>query len=135
MAAGGPQAGTMQVGCDLVDVARFTAAMARRDGMRDRVFSPIEQADARRGGVDEGSPVELERLAARFAAKEATRKALGNLRLGLTAVEVRCRPDGSPQLFLDGEPSILSVSLSHDGGMAMAVVAGPTPATIPSPTH
>ncbi len=115
----------MQVGCDLVDIERFRAAMTRRAGMRTRVFSAVELADARRGGVPEGSEVELERLAARFAAKEATRKALGNLRLGFTAVEVRCEPDGAPRLFVDGELSPLSVSMSHDGGMAMAVVVGP----------
>ncbi len=115
----------MRVGCDLVDVARFGAAMARRAGMRERVFSPVERADARRGGVAEGSEVELERLAARFAAKEATRKALGNLRLGFTAVEVRREPDGAPRLYVHGEPSSLQVSMSHDAGMAMAVVVGP----------
>lgn len=93
--------------------------------MRARVFSAVEVADAQRGGVTEGSDVELDRLAARFAAKEATRKALGDLRLGFTDVEVRCDPDGAPRLFVDGEPSSLSVSMSHDGGMAMAVVVGP----------
>ncbi len=102
--------------------------------MRTRVFSVVELADVRRGGVDEGSDVELQRLAARFAAKEATRKALGDLRLGFTAVEVRCDPDGAPRLFVDGEPSPLSVSLSHDGGMAMAVVAGPAAAPTSPPT-
>lgn len=129
MEAGGTDGETsrMLVGCDLVDVARFSAAMARRAGMRDRVFTAVEQADARRGGVAEGSPVELERLAARFAAKEAARKALGDLRLGLTTVEVRCRDDGAPRLFVDDAPSTLSVSLSHDAGMALAVVVGPPP--------
>lgn len=115
----------MRVGCDLVDVDRFTAAMARRAGMRRRVFSPAELADARRGGVEEGSPTELQRLAARFAAKEAARKALNDLRLGFTTVEVRCDPDGAPRLWLHGQPSTLSVSLSHDAGMAMAIVVGP----------
>lgn len=115
----------MQVGCDLVDVGRFSAAMRRRDGMRRRVFSPTELADVRRGGVDEGSAVELERLAARFAVKEATRKALRDLRLGFTAVEVRRGPGGAPLLYVDGEPSDLVVSMSHDAGMAMAVVVDP----------
>jgi holo-[acyl-carrier protein] synthase len=115
----------MRVGCDIVDLARFQATLARRSGMRDRLFTAVEQEDARRGGVTAGSDVELERLAARFAAKEAARKALGDLRLGFHATEVRREPDGSPRLWIDGAPSDLSVSMSHDGGVAMAVVVGP----------
>lgn len=120
----------MRVGCDVVDLDRFGAALARRAGMRDRLFTAREQADARRGGVATGSEVELERLAARFAAKEAARKALGDLRLAFHATEVRRQADGSPRLWIDGQPSDLSVSMSHDGGVAMAVVVGP-----PRPDH
>lgn len=117
----------MRVGCDVVDLARFASSMGRRDGMRDRVFTLVEQRDARRGGVEAGSSVELQRLAARFAAKEAARKALGDLRLPFHATEVRCGPDGRPHLWIDGVPSDLSVSMSHDAGVAMAVVVGPPP--------
>lgn len=114
-------------GCDLVDIARLGAVIDRRSGFVDRVFTAAEIQDARRGGVQEGSEVERARLAARFAAKEATRKALGDLRLPLHAVEVRTDADGAPHLWLHGEPSLLSCSLSHDAGVAMAVVVGMRP--------
>ncbi|MEX2325012.1 MAG: 4'-phosphopantetheinyl transferase superfamily protein [Nitriliruptoraceae bacterium] len=114
----------MTTGCDVVDIARLSAALDRRDGLLARVFTPLEIADCRRGDVAEGSAVERARLAARFAAKEATRKAVGNLRLPFHAVEVRTLPDGAPQLWLHGRPSGLACSLSHDAGVALAVVVG-----------
>lgn len=114
----------MIAGCDVVDVARLSAAIDRRPGLLERVFTAREIADSRRGGVGAGSPVERERLAARFAAKEAARKALGDLRIPFHATEVRTLPDGAPQLWIDGRPTALAVSLSHDGGVAMAVVVG-----------
>lgn len=118
----------VRTGCDLVDIARLGAAIERRPGLRERVFTARELDDATRGGVAPGSEVELARLAARFAAKEAGRKALGDLRLPFHALEVRTREDGAPELWLRGAPSTLSCSLSHDGGMAMAVVVGVEPA-------
>ena len=111
-------------GCDLVDIARLSAAIDRRPALLARVFTARELADARRDGVAEGSEVERARLAARFAAKEATRKALGDLRLPFHAVEVRTAEDGAPRLYLHGQPAPLACSLSHDGGLAMAVVVG-----------
>lgn len=115
----------MRVGCDVVDVARFAETLRRRPGMRERIFTAAELADALRGGVAAGSQVEIDRLAARFAAKEAARKALNDLRLAFHHTEVRCDADGAPRLYLGGRPSTLSVSLSHDAGIAMAVVVGP----------
>lgn len=115
----------MQVGCDVVDVARFARVVERRDGMRSRLFTDHELADVLRGGVKVGSQVEIDRLAARFAAKEATRKALRNLRLPFHDTEVRTESDGAPRLWVGGRPSSLSLSMSHDGGIAMAVVVGP----------
>ena len=114
----------MNVGCDIVDVQRLSDAIDRRPGFLERVFTEREREDARRGGVDAGSETERARLAARFAAKEATRKALGDLRLPFHATEVRTAADGAPQLYLHGEPAPLQVSLSHDAGVAMAFVVG-----------
>jgi holo-[acyl-carrier protein] synthase len=122
----------LAAGCDVVDVARLSAAIDRRDGLLERVFTDIEVADARRGGTAPGSPTERARLAARFAAKEAARKALGDLRLPFHATEVRTASDGAPHLYLHGRPSGLSCSLSHDGGIAMAVVVGCRPDTTPA---
>jgi holo-[acyl-carrier protein] synthase len=125
----------LATGCDVVDVARLSAAIDRRDGLLQRVFTDREVADARRGGTPAGSPVERARLAARFAAKEATRKALGDLRLPFHAVEVRSARDGAPELWVRGAPSGLACSLSHDAGVAMAVVVGalPSAAAVPLP--
>jgi holo-[acyl-carrier protein] synthase len=122
-----PRERVFVLGCDVVDVARLAGAIDRQPGFLARVFTERELADARRGGVAPGSPTERQRLAARFAAKEATRKALGDLRLPFHDTEVRTGPDGAPRLHLRGEPTSLTCSLSHDGGVAMAVVAGPRP--------
>ncbi|MFP4635744.1 MAG: 4'-phosphopantetheinyl transferase superfamily protein [Nitriliruptoraceae bacterium] len=110
-------------GCDLVDIDRLAAAISRRPALAQRVFTDRELADARRG--DPLPEVVHARLAARFAAKEAARKAFDDLRLPFHAVEVRSNGSGAPQLLLHGEPCDLAVSLSHDGGVAMAVVVGP----------
>ena len=45
-------------GCDLVDVARLSAAIERTPGFLARVFTDHELRDARRGGVRPGSTVE-----------------------------------------------------------------------------
>ncbi|MFP5309911.1 MAG: holo-ACP synthase [Actinomycetes bacterium] len=111
-------------GCDVVDVDRLATALARTPALRDRVFTPGEQAAAVRGGVAPDSRRAHERLAARFAAKEATRKALGDLRLPFHATEVVTDAAGAPALHLHGAPSGLALSLAHDGGVAMAVVTG-----------
>lgn len=112
----------MTAGCDVVDITRFAAVLARRTGFVDRVFTSIEQDDALRGDVEAGSATHVARLAARFAAKEAARKALGDLRLPFRATEVRTSHDGSPRLFVDGLPAPFDLSLSHDGDVAMAFV-------------
>lgn len=113
-------------GCDVVDIARLSAALDRREGLLRRIFTDHEIAEARRDGVAVGSDVERARLAARFAAKEAVRKALGDLRLPFHDVEVRSEADGAPTLWVRGEPSALRCSLSHDAGIAFAVVVGVT---------
>ncbi|MEX2550242.1 MAG: 4'-phosphopantetheinyl transferase superfamily protein [Nitriliruptoraceae bacterium] len=115
---------TLRTGCDLVDIARLSATIDRRPALLGRVFTERELSDARRDGVERGSEVERARLAARFAAKEAVRKALGDLRLPFHDVEVRTAEDGAPRLYLRGEPAPLACSLSHEGGLAMAVVVG-----------
>jgi holo-[acyl-carrier protein] synthase len=112
------------VGCDVVDVGRMRRLLADRQSARDRLFTARELSDAARGGVDPAGDVAIERLAARFAAKEATRKALGGRGPSLTAIEVRTEDDGSPSIWIDGSRSSLACSLSHDAGIAMAVVVG-----------
>lgn len=125
MSDDGPVTGArFAAGCDVVEVARLSAAIDRRAGLLTRLFTERELTDARRGGVAPGSSTERARLAARFAAKEATRKAIGNLRLPFHDVEVRSAPSGAPILWVGGVRSTLICSLSHDGGVALAVVVG-----------
>jgi phosphopantetheine--protein transferase-like protein len=112
------------VGCDVVDVARMRRLLDERPAARSRLFTSRELEDVQRGGVAPDSDVAVERLAARFAAKEATRKALGGKGPTLTGIEVRTDTDGAPSVWLEGQPSELACSLSHDAGIAMAVVVG-----------
>lgn len=108
------------VGIDVVDVARFGATIERSPALLDRLFT------------DEEKPMPLASLAARFAAKEAVAKALGApVGLRWTDVTVRRRDGGRPELVCTGTVSSamgdlgvdrLHVSLSHDAGIASAVV-------------
>jgi holo-[acyl-carrier protein] synthase len=86
------------LGVDVVDMERFRVVLARRPRLADRVFTD----DERRYAFSKADPVP--RLAARFAAKEATMKALG---VGLGAfkfydAEVIRAPSGEPSIRLDG---------------------------------
>jgi holo-[acyl-carrier protein] synthase len=115
------------VGTDLVEVDRIRRAVARTPGFAPRVFTDAEQAWA--GAARDPA----ERYAVRWAAKEATLKALG-VGLGtvaLTDVEVRRHEGGRPELVLHGAAASLAaeqgiggwlVSLSHTSSLAQAVV-------------
>ena len=108
------------VGIDVVDIARFAESLERTPAMRGRLFTPAEQ---------ERPPASL---AARFAAKEALAKALGApTGLGWLDAEVVNEPSGDPRLELRGSVRAradqlgvahVHVSLSHDAGIASAVV-------------
>ncbi len=119
----------LAVGVDLVEVDRFARAIRRWPGLAGRVFTPSELTTC----LDLPNPDES--LAARFAAKEAAFKALGDgwPHIGYHDVEIVTLDDGAPALCLSGRAAALAsrrafaLSLSHDGGMAMAgVVACPT---------
>jgi holo-[acyl-carrier protein] synthase len=108
------------VGIDVVDIARFEATLRRRPGMRPRLFTPHE--------VDRP----IASLAARFAAKEALAKALGAPEgLQWMDAEVFSDDSGRPHLQMTGSVAAraaelrvgaVHVSLSHDAGIASAVV-------------
>jgi holo-[acyl-carrier protein] synthase len=108
------------VGIDVVDVDRFEATLQRTPGLRTRLFTPLERQRA------------IASLAARFAAKEALAKALGAPEgLHWADAEVRTDPSGQPFLHMSGSVAArakqlsvgsVHVSLSHDAGIASAVV-------------
>jgi holo-[acyl-carrier protein] synthase len=115
------------LGIDLVDVARFARALARRPKLAERLFTVAERTYA--GTFSNPAPS----LAARFAAKEAVMKALG-VGLGAFAfgdVEVQREPSGAPRVVLSGAAARLAserqvsswmLSLTHTSNMAAAVV-------------
>jgi holo-[acyl-carrier protein] synthase len=108
------------VGIDVVDVERFGATLERTPGLLDRLFTHEERS------------LPLNSLAARFAAKEALAKALGApVGLQWHDATVRRGDDGRPHLQVSGTVEAraealgvhaMHVSLSHDAGIASAVV-------------
>ena len=108
------------VGIDVVDVERFGESLERTPGLRDRLFT------------DEERSLPLNSLAARFAAKEALAKALGApVGLQWHDATVRRGDDGRPHLVVTGTVEsraealgvhAMHISLSHDAGIASAVV-------------
>jgi holo-[acyl-carrier protein] synthase len=116
----------VRVGIDLVQVSRIADSIAQfGDRFVRRVFTDDEIAYAR------ASPAATaERLAARFAAKEAVKKALELDGVGWRDVEVRRRASGACELALRGPAQAaaeaigaeLALSMSHEGDYATAVV-------------
>ena len=99
------------IGIDAVEVDRFRRVINRTPGVTRRLFTPGEQA----AGARRRDPAQ--RLAARFAAKEAVMKALG---VGLGAfkfhdVEVVNAPSGQPELVLRGRALALADELGVTG--------------------
>lgn len=124
---GGEAAGhVLGVGVDLVEVARVERLLRHRRAA-DRLFTPGERAAAGDGAM------RLERLAARFAAKEAVVKALGGVgRLGFHDIEVVRPPGGPASVALRGRAAerarergvvTVLVSMSHVGAYAVAQAA------------
>ena len=104
----------MRVGTDIVHVPRL--AQQVEDLGQDflaRVFTPQELA-ACAGSV--------ERLAARWAAKEAVIKALGWELQDVALTDIEVTGEGRPRVVLHTTGAVLDVSLSHDGEYAIAVV-------------
>lgn len=124
-----PATGNVRVGIDIVSISRIAESL-ERFGQRflDRVFTADEIAYA-----TSVPALSAQRLAARFAAKEAALKALQLADQGIrwTDVEVRRDQCGNCDLKLHGAAQAaariggiasLAVSLSHEGEYAAAVV-------------
>ena len=121
---------SISIGIDLT-AADAVAGSLRTHGARylERVYTERERRDCAvpAGGTDAG------RLAARFAAKEATMKALqrDDEPIPWTSIGVCTDGAGRPTLELTGAAAALArrrgatglaVSLTHEGGFAAAVV-------------
>jgi holo-[acyl-carrier protein] synthase len=120
----------LSVGMDLIEIARIQASVDQfGERFLGRVFTRHE-----RDYAGSSAPLQAERLAARFAAKEAALKALGLADQGVAwcDMEVFRQPDGRCELRLHDRAAELgrhsglgqtALSLSHDGGYAAAIVA------------
>jgi len=117
------------LGIDIIEIDRIRRALERWPRMATRLFTERERVYCERRG-DPAS-----HYAARFAAKEATAKALGRW-LRWQEVEVARDPSGRPRLLVYGDAAALArvsegnqliVSLSHsrDYAVASVLVVGP----------
>ncbi|MER5179602.1 holo-ACP synthase [Streptomyces sp. NPDC002896] len=114
------------VGIDVAEIDRFRKSMERTPAMARRLF--VERELLLPSGERRG----IASLAVRFAAKEAIAKALGApAGLHWTDAEVYVEDSGQPRVRVRGtvaaraaELGVRSwhVSLSHDAGVASAVV-------------
>ena len=108
------------VGIDVVDIDRFMQSLERTPALRGRLFT---RAEASRPPAS---------LAARFAAKEAMAKALGApVGMAWHDAEIVSEETGRPRFEIRGTVAAqaealgvahVHVSLSHDAGIASAVV-------------
>ena len=104
------------LGVDAVPVARMRKALERTPRLAQRVFTEHELSTADERASREAS------LAARFAAKEACRKALGTV-IPWRAVEVVSDRERVPSLRVVGHDGVrFHVSLTHTDETAVAVV-------------
>jgi holo-[acyl-carrier protein] synthase len=112
------------IGVDLVDVERVRGILSRRASFARRVFSPEEIAYCER----QATPAEA--YAARWAAREACRKALGGIK-GMRWQDIRVEraPSGAPSLALRGSSRARAealgvarvlLALTHERRMAAA---------------
>lgn len=108
------------IGVDVVDLARFTRQVERTPRLVPRLFAESERS------------LPVQSLAARFAAKEALIKALGDT-AGATWHEMEIVNDshGNPEFKLSGATLIaltdrgisrVHVTMTHDAGVACAFV-------------
>jgi len=111
------------IGVDIIEIKRIKEAIIENERFLNKVFTPkeIELASSRRG--------KYEYLSARFAAKEASIKALGR---GISWKEVEVLKDkegrpvfrfyGRAKRKMKGKEAFLSLSHSREYALALVVV-------------
>jgi holo-[acyl-carrier protein] synthase len=113
----------MKIGTDIIQISRIEDALHRHGTkFKNRFLSSAEMQLAKKP----------ESLAGFWASKEAISKALGcgiGSRLGFHDITIKKDPRGAPFFNLSEDAQKLhpilssSLSISHDGGFAIAVVA------------
>ncbi len=117
------------IGTDIIEVERMKKHLADNDALRDKLYSPAEQAYCSKGKV-----TLYQCYAARFAAKEAFFKALGTgYRYGMAFCEIEVlndelgkpyvNPLGKVKEYL-GQQKVkhIHLSISHVKSIASAMV-------------
>jgi len=119
----------ISIGIDIIEVARIREVLVRTPRFAERVFTAAE-----RQYCDSRGAVSAQHYAARFAAKEATLKALQTgWRGGISwqDVEVASKENGAPYLIFTGQvlevfngfrATATHLSLSHTSEHAIAQV-------------
>ena len=126
-------------GIDLVDCPRIEQMIARHgERFTERVFTVAERAYAK------SNKNEVEKLAGRFAAKEAVLKLMGTGwrgKIAWTDIEITNNSSGQPQVTLDGEVKKIadklgvkhiSVSITHTANFAIASAVALTQRAVPA---
>ena len=115
------------IGIDITEVKKIAESIESQ-AFQQKVFTPAELAAC------SGIKNRLECLAGKFAAKEAFMKALGagiRQEVWFTQIEVLSDEYGKPILHISGEAEKrlrengarqIHISISHSGGLAVAVV-------------
>ena len=118
-----------KLGTDIVYIPRIQATIERfGNRFLQRVYTPAEQLDS---ALSSPNRTTINKLAGRWAAKEAVVKALGTgwRGVGYTDIEIRRSQSGVPIVYLHGRAMVLlsaflevqwQLSLSHDGDYAIA---------------
>ena len=110
----------MVVGVDVTVVDRIAAALARHPRFAQKIYTEGERRY---------SASKPERWASRWAAKEAVRKLCSSSGEAMPAyrdIEVVRRRGGPPRVHIRGEATPIALSLTHDGGLAIAVAVDRT---------
>ncbi len=112
--------GIVGLGIDVVEISRFEQTLDKSPSFVERIFTPLERTMGHQS------------LAARWAAKEALAKALGAPgNLSWQDAQIHRGQGGRPRLEVTGTVAARAeqlgirtfhVSLSHDAGIASAVV-------------
>ena len=124
----------VSIGSDLARIDRLEEAIERRgQSLLDRLFTAGEQAYCER------RKQRVTHYAGRFAVKEAVMKVLGTgwaRGVRWVDIEVRREPGSAPQVVLHGRSAEharergierIHITITHDGGLAMAVAVAEGP--------